>query len=364
MRNAFILGPLMKIAVLPGDGIGLEIVPQAVKVLKALERPGLAFEFSEAPVGGTAIDLAGKPLPDETLAVVNSAAAVLFGAVGDPKFDALPQGEKPGFALRKLRKEFGLFSNLRPVRLLPALASASTLKPEVVAGLDLLIVRELNGDIYYGTPRGIDMRDGERVGTNTMQYTESQIARIAHVAFAAARGRRGKVCSIDKSNVLETMGLWREVVTEVGKDYPDVALTHMLVDSAAMQLVRNPLQFDVMLTPNLFGDILSDQASMLTGSIGLLPSASLGEGGFGLYEPIHGSAPDLAGRNLANPIATILSAAMLLRHSFDLITEAERIEAAVLLALNEGLRTADIAGPGETVTGTAEAGDRIVAALR
>lgn len=353
----------MQIAVLPGDGIGLEIVPQAVKVLKALERPGLKFGFTEAAVGGTAIDQFGNPLPEETLAVVRGSDAILFGAVGDPKFDHLPQDKKPGFALRKMRQEFGLFSNLRPVKLFDVLKDASSLKPEIVAGLDLLIVRELNGDIYYGTPRGITVENGERVGTNTMRYTESQIERIAHVAFQAARARRGKVCSIDKSNVLETMGLWREVVTAVGKQYPDIALSHQLVDSAAMMLVRNPTQFDVMLTPNLFGDILSDQASMLTGSIGLLPSASMGEGTFGLYEPIHGSAPDLAGKNMANPIATILSAAMMLRHSFDLPAEADRVEAAVLRALTDGLRTGDIAQKGDSVSGTRETGDIIVNAL-
>jgi 3-isopropylmalate dehydrogenase len=354
----------MQIAVLPGDGIGLEIVPQAVKVLKALERPGLKFAFAEAPVGGTAIDLFGTPLPDETLATIRASEAILFGAVGDPKYDHLSQDKKPGFALRKLRKDFNLFSNLRPVRLLDALKDASSLKPEIVAGLDLLIVRELNGDIYYGTPRGVSVENGERVGTNTMRYTESQIARISHVAFQAAGARRRKVCSIDKSNVLEAMGLWREVVTEVGAQYPDIELTHMLVDSAAMMLVRDPCRFDVMLTPNLFGDILSDQASMLTGSIGLLPSASLGEGKFGLYEPIHGSAPDLAGKNMANPIATILSAAMMLRYSFDLPAEADRIEAAVLRALSNGLRTGDIAQKGDTVSRTTEVGDIIVDALQ
>lgn len=354
----------MQIAVLAGDGIGNEIVPEAIKVLKAIERPGLTFEFRHAVMGGAAIDLHGVPLPDETVAVARGCEAILFGAVGDPKYDSQPHERKPGFALRKLRKDFGLFSNLRPVKLLAALSGASTLKPEVVTGLDLLIIRELNGDIYYGTPRGVTGDKGQRVGTNTMVYTEQQIERISHVAFIAARSRRGQVCSIDKSNVLETMGLWREVVTDVGQKYPDVELTHMLVDSAAMMLVRDPKRFDVMLTPNLFGDILSDQASMLTGSIGLLPSASMGEGRFGLYEPIHGSAPDLAGKNLANPIATILSAAMMLRHTFELPNEADRIEAAVLRALDDGLRTADIAQHGEAVSGTAEAGDQVVNALR
>lgn len=354
----------MQVALLPGDGIGLEIVPQAVKVLQALERPGLKFTFVEAPVGGTAIELAGTPLPDETVSIVRASDAILFGAVGDPKYDLLPHDRKPGFALRKLRKDFGLFCNLRPVKLLDALKDASSLKPEIVAGLDMLIVRELNGDIYYGTPRGVTGEKGNRTGTNTMVYTEAQIERISHAAFRAAQARRRKVCSIDKSNVLETMGLWRQVVTSVGREYPDVELTHMLVDSAAMMLVRHPTRFDVMLTPNLFGDILSDQASMLTGSIGMLPSASMGEGHFGLYEPIHGSAPDLAGKNAANPIATILSAAMMLRYSFELPKEADRLEAAVLRSLDEGLRTADIAHAGETVSGTNQAGDSIVASLR
>jgi 3-isopropylmalate dehydrogenase len=354
----------MKIAVMSGDGIGPEIVPQAVKVLKALERPGLAFEFTEALVGGAAIEATGNPLPAESLAVAEASEAILFGAVGAPKFDHLPNAQKPGFALRSMRKHFGLYSNLRPVRMVEALIDASTLKPDVVSGLDLLIVRELNGDIYYGTPRGVSTVDGQREGVNTMHYTEAQIRRIAHNAFSIARGRRKKVCSIDKSNVLETMQLWREVVSEVGKEYPDVELSHQLVDSAAMILVREPKRFDVILAPNLFGDILSDQASMLTGSIGLLPSASLGEGRFGLYEPIHGSAPDIAGKNIANPIATILSAAMMLRHSLDLPAEADRIEAAVSAAIANGLRTGDIAAPGETVSGTIEAGDAIVNALR
>ena len=353
----------MRIAVLPGDGIGLEIIPQAIKVLRALERPGLTFEFVEAPVGGTAIKSHGTPLPEDTLRIAGDADAVLFGAVGDPAYDHLPQHEKPGSAIRMLRKTFGLYANLRPVRLIPALAGASSLKPEIIAGLDILIVRELNGDIYYGTPRGVGVHEGERYGINTMHYTAGQIERISHVAFRAARERSGKVCSVDKSNVLETMGLWREVVTEVGREYPDVALSHMLVDSAAMQLVRDPCQFDVLLTPNLFGDILSDQASMLTGSIGLLASGSLGERSFGLYEPIHGSAPDIAGRDMANPIAAILSAAMLLRHSLALPDEAERIEAAVVRALNSGLRTADLARGAETPLGTDAAGTAILEAL-
>jgi 3-isopropylmalate dehydrogenase len=353
----------MKIAVLAGDGIGPEIVPEAVKVLKALERPGLCFDFEEAPVGGVAIDLAGDPLPPETIAVIDRSDAVLFGAVGTPKYDHLPQDRKPGAGLRRLRKDRQLFANFRPVKLMEALIDASSLKPDVIAGLDILIIRELNGDVYYGTPRGLVEENGERVGINTMRYSASEIERIAHVAFDAARKRDRRLCSVDKSNVLETMGLWRSVVTEVGKAYPDVTLTHQLVDSAAMILVRDPKSFDVMLTPNLFGDILSDQASMLTGSIGLLPSASLGAGRFGLYEPIHGSAPDIAGRNVANPIATILSAAMMLRYSLDLPAEADRIEAAVQAALADGLRTRDLAGRGEAASSTTDAGDAVVARL-
>lgn len=353
----------MQIAVLAGDGIGAEVVPEAIKVLKAIERPGLSFAFEPGLVGGAAIAATGTPLPSETMAMVRSSRAVLLGAVGDPRYDHLPHDKKPGVALRRLRIELGLFSNLRPVRLVDALTNASPLKPEFISGLDLLIIRELNGDVYYGTPRGISVENGERVGVNTMRYTESQIARIAHVAFKAARERRRRVCSIDKSNVLETMRLWRDVVSEIAREYPDVELTHMLVDSAAMMLVRQPLRFDVLLTPNMFGDILSDQAAMLTGSIGLLPSASLGNDGLGLYEPVHGSAPDLAGKNVANPIAAILSAALMLRHTLDLPEEADRIEAAVRRALSDGLRTADIAVAGDVVSGTREAGDAIVAAL-
>jgi len=353
----------MHIAVLAGDGIGAEVVPEAIKVLRAIERPGLKFGFEPGLIGGAAIAEVGDPLPAESLAMARSADAILLGAVGDPRYDSWPHDKKPGVALRRIRIELELYSNLRPVKLLDTLAASSPLKPEVIAGLDLLIVRELNGDVYYGKPRGISLENGERVGTNTMRYSESQIVRIAHVAFAAARMRRSRVCSVDKSNVLETMRLWREVVSEVASSYPDVELTHMLVDTAAMMLVRQPLRFDVILAPNMFGDILSDQASMLTGSIGLLPSASLGSGRRGLYEPVHGSAPDLAGQNVANPIATILSAAMMLRHSLDLPTEADRIEDAVRKALADGLRTADIAAPGEIVSGTREAGDAVVAAL-
>jgi 3-isopropylmalate dehydrogenase len=351
----------MQIAVLPGDGIGPEIVAQAVKVLKALADPGL--ELEEAPVGGAAYDAAGDPLPAPTLALARRADAILFGSVGGPRYDQLPRPQRPEQALLRLRKELGLFANLRPATVHPELAAASSLKPEVVAGLDLLILRELTGDIYFGEPRGIRGAGGEREGFDTMRYTESEIRRIAHVAFGAARKRRRKVCSVDKANVLETSQLWREVVTAVAKDYPDVELTHMYVDNAAMQLVRAPLQFDVIVTGNMFGDILSDEASMLTGSIGMLPSASLDSRGKGLYEPIHGSAPDIAGQGVANPLATILSAAMMLRYSLDRDRAAQRVEEAVRKVLAKGLRTADIHAPGTTRVGTAAMGDAVVAAL-
>jgi 3-isopropylmalate dehydrogenase len=354
----------MKIAILAGDGIGPEIMPQAVKVLRALPGLGSQLDLEEAPIGGAALDAEGDPLPPRTLDLARRADAILFGAVGAPRYDQLPPEKKPGYGLRKLRKELDLFANFRPARMFPELAAASTLKPEVVADLDLLILRELTGDLYYGTPRGRTSNEpGQRAAVNTMRYTEQEIARIAHVAFQAARLRRRKVCSIDKANVLETMILWREVVTEVGREYPDVELSHMYVDAAAMVLVRAPKSFDVMVCPNLFGDILSDQASMLTGSIGLLPSASLGAGKAGLYEPIHGSAPDIAGKDVANPIAAILSAAMMLRYSLDRPADADRIEAAVRRVLAQGLRTADIAEPGARIVGTKAMGDAIVAAL-
>jgi 3-isopropylmalate dehydrogenase len=354
----------MRIAVLAGDGIGPEIVAEALKVLERLARDALKFEFEHAPVGGAAVDTHGDPLPAATLEAARRADAVLFGAVGGPKYDALPRPQRPEQGLLRLRKELGLFANLRPAVIYPELAAASTLKPEVVAGLDLLIVRELTGDIYFGQPRGIRRLDnGEREGFDTMRYSESEIRRIAHVAFRAAHKRRRRVCSVDKANVLETTQLWREVVTEVGREYPDVELTHMYVDNAAMQLLKNPKQFDVIVTGNMFGDILSDEASMLTGSIGMLPSASLDANGKGLYEPIHGSAPDIAGRGLANPLATILSAAMMLRYSLDQEAAARRIEAAVSKVLARGLRTADIAAPGEAKVGTREMGDAVVSAL-
>jgi 3-isopropylmalate dehydrogenase len=351
----------VKIAVLPGDGIGTEIVAQAVKVLRRLQLP---LEMQEAPVGGAGYDAAGDPLPEATLRLAREADAILFGAIGGPKYDTLPRDKRPERGLLRLRKELGLFANLRPALVYEELAQASTLKPEVVAGLDILIVRELTGDIYFGEPRGITtLAGGEREGVNTMRYRESEIRRIARVAFEAARKRAKKVCSVDKANVLETTELWKQVVTEEAKGYPDVQLSHMYVDNCAMQLVRNPKQFDVIVTGNLFGDILSDEASMLTGSIGMLPSASMDAKGKGLYEPIHGSAPDIAGKGVANPLATILSAAMMLRYSLGRVDEAGRVEAAVRKVLQSGLRTSDIYTGGLKKVGTAEMGDAVVAAL-
>ncbi len=351
----------MKIAVLPGDGIGKEIVVEALKVLRALD---LGMELEEALVGGTAYEACGEPLPKATLDLARAADAILFGAVGDPRFDAIPRDKRPEQAILGLRKELGLFANLRPATVYPELADASSLRPEVVAGLDILILRELTGDIYFGKPRGIHiLASGEREGFDTMRYSESEVRRIAHVGFAAARKRGRKLCSVDKANVLDTSQLWREVVTEVAKDYPDVALSHMYVDNAAMQLVRNPKQFDVIVTGNMFGDILSDEASMLTGSIGMLPSASMDEKGKGLYEPIHGSAPDIAGKGVANPLATIISAAMMLRYSLNQAAAADRIEAAVKKVLAQGLRTPDIFQPGTRKVGTREMGDAVLAAL-
>ena len=354
----------MKVAVLPGDGIGPEITAQAVRVLKALANHGVAIELESAPVGGTAFDLSGDPLPAATIAVCESADAILFGSVGGPQYDTLPRAQRPEQGLLRLRKHFDLFANLRPAIVYPELAHASTLKPEVVAGLDLLILRELTGDIYFGQPRGVRTNEaGEREGFDTMRYTESEIRRIAHTAFQAARKRSGRVCSVDKANVLETTQFWRDVVTDVHKEYSDVALSHMYVDNAAMQLIRNPKQFDVIVTGNMFGDILSDEASMLTGSIGMLPSASLNAKGFGLYEPIHGSAPDIAGKGLANPLATILSTAMMLRYSLNQPDAADQVEAAVRKVLAQGLRTADIAESGRPTVGTQAMGDAVLAAL-
>jgi 3-isopropylmalate dehydrogenase len=350
----------MKICVLPGDGIGPEIIAEAVRVLKALD---LKIEMEEALLGGCAVDATGDPFPDATQKLAQAADAVLLGAVGGPQWDNNPREQRPERGLLGIRKQLGLFANLRPAILYPELANASTLKPEVVAGLDILIVRELTGDIYFGQPRGIEVRNGERFGFNTMHYTESEIRRILRVAFEAARKRSRKVCSVDKMNVLECTQLWRDVAIETGKEYPDVELSHMLVDNAAMQLVKNPKQFDVMVTGNMFGDILSDEASMLTGSIGMLPSASLDANNKGLYEPSHGSAPDIAGKGVANPLATILSAAMMLRYTFADEAAAGRIEAAVKKVLAQGFRTGDIFEPGTKKVGTREMGDAVLAAL-
>ena len=354
----------MRIAVLAGDGIGPEITAQAVRVLQALAGSGLALEMESALVGGAAYDAVGEPLPEATIAACARADAILFGAVGGPQYDRLDRPLRPEQALLRLRKRFDLFANLRPATVWPELAHASPLRPELVAGLDVLILRELTSDIYFGQPRGIRTNEaGEREGFDTMRYTEGEIRRIAHAGFAAAMKRSRRLTSIDKANVLETTQLWRDVVTEVGREYPDVQLSHMLVDNAAMQLIRNPKQFDVMLCGNMFGDILSDEASMLTGSIGMLPSASLNAEGFGLYEPIHGSAPDIAGRDVANPLATILSAAMMLRHSLGQDDAARRIEGAVRAVLASGLRTADIDEPGGKRVGTRAMGDAVIEAL-
>lgn len=355
-----------KIAVLPGDGIGPEVTAAAVGVLDCLRRDfGVSIEIEMGLVGGAAIDAAGSPLPANTLALVKDADVVLLGAVGGPKWDALPTAARPERGLLGLRSELRLFANLRPAILYPQLASASTLRADVVAGLDLMIVRELTGGIYFGEPRGIrTLENGERQGFNTLIYAEHEIERVARVAFEIARARGRKVCSVDKANVLECTALWREVVTRVGREFPDVALSHMFVDNAAMQLVRDPRQFDVIVTTNMFGDILSDEAAMLTGSIGMLPSASLDRERKGMYEPIHGSAPDIAGKNIANPIATILSVAMMSRYSFDDAANAARIERAVGRVLDDGLRTADIFTEGTTRVGCREMGDAIVAAMR
>jgi 3-isopropylmalate dehydrogenase len=355
----------MKIAILPGDGIGGEIVAQAERVLAALD---LRFESERAPVGGTAYEAHGHPLPEATLALAKAADAVLFGAVGDWKHDSLPRALRPEQAILGLRKALGLFANFRPAICYPELTAASSLKPELVAGLDILIIRELTGDIYFGQPRGRrESPDGAFAGAeeafDTMRYTRPEIERIAHVAFRAAQQRSKRVTSVDKANVLETFQFWKDVVSEVHRGYPDVALDHMYVDNAAMQLVRAPKQFDVIVTGNMFGDILSDEAAMLTGSIGMLPSASLDANGKGLYEPSHGSAPDIAGKDVANPLATILSLAMMLRYSLDQPEAAGRIEAAVRAVLAQGLRTADIWSEGMRKVGTREMGAAVVAAL-
>ncbi len=354
-----------KIAVLPGDGIGPEIVAEADKVLACLhDHFGFSAEVEQAPVGGAGYDAAGDPLPEQTLELCRAADAVLFGAIGGPEYDGLARELRPERGLLRLRSELGLFSNLRPAILYPQLAEASSLKNELVAGLDIMIVRELTGGIYFGQPRGIrELDNGEREGFNTLVYAEHEIERIARSAFDIAMMRNRKLCSVDKANVLEVSELWREVVTAVAADYPDIELSHLYVDNASMQLVRAPKQFDVMVTSNMFGDILSDTAAMLTGSIGMLPSASLDAEGKGMYEPIHGSAPDIAGRGLANPLATILSLAMLLRYSLGQAELAQQIDIAVGQVLNQGFRTADIAGGGNSV-GTATMGDAVVAALR
>jgi len=348
------------IAVLAGDGIGREVVPEAVKLLKAVgERFGHVFEFVSGDVGGQAIDKIGVPLPQETLTLAKQAAAVLLGAVGGPKWEGLEYSLRPERGLLGLREQLGLFANLRPAKLYPMLAEASTLKRDVIEGLDLLVVRELTGGIYFGKPRGIEKIPGGERGINTEVYTTQEIRRIAKIAFEAARKRRRRVTSVDKANVLESSELWRRVVNEVHRDFPDVELSHMYVDNCAMQLVRNPKQFDVLVTTNLFGDILSDEAAMLTGSIGMLPSASLGAHA-GLYEPIHGSAPDIAGKNLANPIATIASAALMLSYTFHLEKEAEAVESAILRTLDQGYRTKDIHSPGTRLVGTSEMGNAVL----
>ena len=353
-----------KILVLPGDGIGQEIVAEAVKVINALQADGLDVQMEEALVGGTAYDATGTPLPEETLTKAREADAILLGAVGGYKWESLDISVRPEKGLLGLRAELDLFANLRPAILYPQLADASTLKAEVVSGLNIMIVRELTGGIYFGQPRGVRILDnGEREGYNTLVYKESEVKRIAQVAFDIARKRGSKVCSVDKANVLEVTEMWRDVVNELHEDNKDIVLSHMYVDNAAMQLVRAPKQFDVMVTTNMFGDILSDCAAMLTGSIGMLPSASLNAKGQGMYEPIHGSAPDIAGQGIANPLATILSVAMMLRYSLDESAMADRIENAVDKVLDQKLRTADIYSDGMKQVGTAEMGDAVIAAL-
>ena len=353
-----------RIAVLPGDGIGPEIVAEAIKVLKALQSKGLDIELEYGLIGGAAYEETGMPLPDETLVIAQAADAILLGAVGGYQWESLDISVRPEKGLLGIRSKLNLFANLRPAILYPQLADASTLKAEVVAGLDLMIVRELTGGIYFGQPRGVRTLDnGEKEGFNTLVYRESEVNRIGKVAFDSARKRQGRVCSVDKANVLECTELWRETMITLAKDYDDVELSHMYVDNAAMQLVRAPKQFDVMVTTNLFGDILSDCASMLTGSIGMLPSASLDENSKGMYEPIHGSAPDIAGQNIANPLATILSVAMMLRYSLDQPAMADMIETAVSVVLDQGYRTADIYSEGMKPIGTVEMGDAVVAAL-
>lgn len=353
----------MKIAVLPGDGIGPEIVAQAVKVLDVLKCEGAKIEMEYGHIGGAGYDAEGDPLPESTLKLSRAADAVLLGAVGGPQYDALDRPLRPERGLLRIRKELNLFANLRPALLYPELAAASSLKAEVVAGLDIMIVRELTGDVYFGQPRGIEVRNGERVGFNTMIYSESEVRRVAHVAFGIAMKRGKRLCSVEKANVLECSELWRDVVAEVAREYPDVELSSMYVDNAAMQLVKNPKQFDVIVTGNIFGDILSDQASMLSGSIGMLPSASLDANNKGMYEPIHGSAPDIAGRDIANPLATILSVAMMYRYTFADMATADRIENAVKKVIAQGYRTGDIWTEGCNKVSCSGMGDAVVAAM-
>ncbi len=349
-----------RITVIPGDGIGTEVVAQALRLLDRIEHVyGHRFERQEALAGGAALDATGHPLPGDTLEKCKSSDAVLLGALGGPKWDGNPPGLKPENGLLGLRSGLGLYANLRPARIYPALANASTLKKEVVSGVDLLIVRELTGGIYFGQPRGISKKGAEEVGINTEVYHTSEIQRIARVGFEAARRRRRKLMSVDKANVLESSQLWRRVVTDVGKDFPDVELGHLYVDNCAMQLIANPKQFDVIVTSNLFGDILSDEAAMLTGSIGMLPSASLG-GNIGMYEPVHGSAPDIAGKDFANPIATIASLAMMLKYSFGLQREADALEQAIVSVLEAGYRTSDLREEGKTIVGTRKMGDLLI----
>lgn len=353
------------ICLLPGDGIGPEILAQGAAVLAATaQKFGHTFDSEEALIGGAAVDATGSPLPEATVEACRKADAVYLAAVGGPKWDSMPPEKRPEKGLLGIRKALGLFANLRPALLLPELAGACLLRPDVAAkGLDLIVVRELTGDVYFGEPRGVELRSGRRTGFNTMIYDEEEIRRIARVAFETARRRRGKVCSVEKSNVLETSRLWKEVVLEVHKDYADVELSHMYVDNAAMQLVRDPSQFDVILTGNIFGDILSDEASVITGSLGMLPSASLGASGPGLFEPAHGSAPDIAGQDKANPLATILSGAMLLRLGLHLAAEADCIENAVRRTLRDGYRTGDIMEPGKTLVGCEEMGRKVIERL-
>lgn len=355
---------MSKILILPGDGIGIEIVAQAVKVIDSLNRNhAMEMTLVNGLLGGAAYDETGSPFPDETIRIAKECDSILLGAVGGPKWESLERSLRPERGLLGIRSELELFSNLRPAILYPQLASASSLKKEIVSGLDLMIVRELVGGIYFGQPRGVEIKNGERFGVNSATYYESEIARIGHSAFQIAQKREGRVCSVDKANVLEVSELWRDVMEEVSKEYSDVKLSHLYVDNAAMQLVRDPKQFDVMVTSNLFGDVLSDCAAMLTGSIGMLPSASLDKNNFGMYEPIHGSAPDIAGKDIANPLATILSVSMMLRYSLNQAELAEKIDSAVSDVLDQGYRTKDIAGDSQKVVGTEEMGDLVVKAL-